>query len=100
MTAMASNSRSVLVTGGSGFIGAQFVAALAAARGDIETLVSLDVREVPESERLPGVVYATGDIRGSGVVDLLREHAVDTAVHLAAIVTPGMPTNSIRCQTF
>jgi len=86
---VASNSRSVLVTGGSGFIGSQFVAALAADRGDVATLVSLDVRSVPESERLPGVVYATGDIRGPEVAELLNEHAVDTVVHLAAIVTPG-----------
>lgn len=90
---MASNPRSVLVTGGSGFIGSQFVAALAANRGDIEVLVSLDVREVPLSERLPGVVYATGDIRGSEVLELLREHSVDTVVHLAAIVTPGKETS-------
>ena len=90
---MASNSRSVLVTGGSGFIGSQFVAALAADRGDVETLVSLDVRHVPENERLQGVVYATGDIRGPEVAELLREHAVDTVVHLAAIVTPGKETS-------
>jgi len=90
---MASDSRSVLVTGGSGFIGAQFVAALAADSRDISTLVSLDLREVPESERLPGVVYATGDIRGSEIAELLREYAVDTVVHLAAIVTPGKDTS-------
>ncbi len=90
---MASNSRSVLVTGGSGFIGSQSVAALAADRGDVETLVSLDVRSVPEDERLQGVVYATGDIRGPEVAELLREHAVDTVVHLAAIVTPGKETS-------
>jgi len=83
----------VLVTGGSGFIGSQFVAALAADRRDVETLISLDVREVPEGERLPGVVHATGDIRGPEVASLLREHAVDTVVHLAAIVTPGKETS-------
>lgn len=83
----------MLVTGGSGFIGSQFVAALAADRRDVETLISLDVREVPEGERLPGVVHATGDIRGPEVASLLREHAVDTVVHLAAIVTPGKETS-------
>jgi len=83
----------VLVTGGSGFIGSQFVAALAADLGDVQTLVSLDLRDVPENERLPGVVYATCDIRGPEVAELLREHAVDTVVHLAAIVTPGKETS-------
>jgi UDP-glucose 4-epimerase len=86
---VAENARSVLVTGGSGFIGSRFVATLAADRGDVATLVSLDLRRVPEEERLPGVIYATGDIRGSEVAELIAEHAVDTVVHLAAIVTPG-----------
>ena len=56
-------ARSVLVTGGSGYLGSQLVAQLAADRGDLETLVSLDLRPVPETERLPGVVYEAGDIR-------------------------------------
>jgi UDP-glucose 4-epimerase len=58
-------------------------------RGDIETLVSFDLRAVPEAERLPGVIYETGDIRDPSIEDLLLQHAVDTVVHLAAIVTPG-----------
>ncbi len=84
-----SSARSVLVTGGSGYIGAQLVACLSATPGEIETIVSLDVREVPDAERLPRVIYRTGDIRGPEVADLLSEHGVDTVVHLAAIVTPG-----------
>jgi UDP-glucose 4-epimerase len=86
---VAGNARSVLVTGGSGFIGSQLIAALAADRGEITSLISLDLRPVPEAERLSGVVYATGDIRGKEVAELIAEHAVDTVVHLAAIVTPG-----------
>jgi UDP-glucose 4-epimerase len=84
-----SPSRSVLITGGSGYLGSQLVARLAADRGDIETLVSLDLRSVPETERLSGVVYEATDIRSSAVVELLRQYHVDTVVHLAAIVTPG-----------
>lgn len=83
------SARSVLVTGGAGYLGSQLVARLAAERGELETLVSMDLRPVPEAERLPGVRYASGDIRAPGIEDLLREHAVDTVVHLAAIVTPG-----------
>jgi UDP-glucose 4-epimerase len=79
----------VLVTGGSGYLGSQLVAQLAADRGGLETLVSLDLRPVPETERLPGVVYEAGDIREPVIADLLRRYRVDTVVHLAAIVTPG-----------
>jgi len=82
-------SRSVLITGGSGYLGSQLVAELAADRGDVETLVSLDLRSVPEADRLPGVVYEAGDIREPVIADLLHRHGVDTVVHLAAIVTPG-----------
>lgn len=82
-------SRSVLITGGSGYLGSQLVAELAADRGDVETLVSLDLRPMPEADRLPGVVYEAGDIREPVIADLLHRHGVDTVVHLAAIVTPG-----------
>lgn len=83
------SARSVLVTGGSGYLGSQLVAQLAADRGDLEALVSLDLRPVAEAERLSGVVYEAGDIREPVIADLLRRHRVDTVVHLAAIVTPG-----------
>ena len=75
----------VLVTGGGGYLGSQVVAGLAGGDG----IVSLDVRDVPAERRLPGVVYATADIRDAGIVELLREQRIDTVVHLAAIVTPG-----------
>jgi len=84
-----SGSRSVLVTGGSGYIGSQLVADLASNRGELETIVSLDLRPVPEDRRLDGVHYRTGDIRDPGISEAFRSHAVDTVVHLAAIVTPG-----------
>ena len=86
---MGAPSRSVLVTGGAGFIGAQLVAELARERGALETIVSLDVRDVAAADHLQGVFYATGDIRGPEVTKLLRAHTVDTVVHLAAVVTPG-----------
>jgi UDP-glucose 4-epimerase len=75
----------VLVTGGGGYLGSQVVAGLAGGDG----IVSLDVRDVPAERRLPGVVYASADIRDAGIVELLREQRIDTVVHLAAIVTPG-----------
>jgi len=82
----------VLVTGGGGYLGSQVVGALAA-RG-APRVVCLDVRDVPAQRRLPEVVYASADIRDRAPLEaLLREHAVDTVVHLAAIVTPGRKTD-------
>jgi UDP-glucose 4-epimerase len=77
------------VTGASGLVGRQVLRRLAAEPGDLETLVALDLREPPAAERLAGVTYREGDIRDRGLAALLREHAVDAVVHLAAIVTPG-----------
>lgn len=85
----------VLVTGGGGYLGQQVVAALAAklASNDDRRVVALDLREAPGPKRLAGVRYAAADIRDPGVVTLLREHRIDTVVHLAAIVTPGGKSN-------
>jgi len=78
----------VLITGADGFLGRGLVAALAAS-GECEVLVAQDVREVPQSRRLPGVVYEQQDVRDASLVDALRRHGIDTVVHLASIVTPG-----------
>ena len=80
---------SVLVTGASGLIGRQVIAQLAAQPGDISHLVAMDLRDVPEGGRLPGVSYLSGDIRNPQLGKQLNEHEVDCVVHLAAIVTPG-----------
>lgn len=86
-----SGAPSVLVTGGAGMLGRQVVAALA---GEGVPVVACDVRDVPAAERAAGAVYAAGDIRDRArIAVLLAEHAVDTVVHLAAIVTPGRQSN-------
>ncbi len=87
MTTDPSTDRSVLVTGAGGYIGRQLVAALSAA--GVERVVAVDVRDEPLADRVGGVVYRVGDVRDSELVDVVREHAVDSVVHLAAIVTPG-----------
>jgi UDP-glucose 4-epimerase len=79
----------VLVTGASGLIGRQVVSRLHAGDTGIEKIVAADIRPLPEKERLDGVDYCSVDIRDAGIADLLGEHAVDTIVHLAAIVSPG-----------
>jgi UDP-glucose 4-epimerase len=87
------NAKRVLVTGAGGYLGRQVGAALAAPEGGVDKVVALDLREPEAAQRLPGVVYATADIRDAGLGALLQEHRIDTVVHLAAIVTPGKRSN-------
>ncbi len=79
----------VLVTGASGYLGRQVIARLAdpALPDRPERIVAHDIRA--PAERLPGVVYEEADIRDPRIADALAEHAIDTVVHLASIVTPG-----------
>lgn len=77
----------VLVTGGAGFLGSHVAAALAA-REDVELVVAGDVREPVQLP--PGVIFATCDVTDAPTIaPLMREHSIDTVVHLAAIVNPG-----------
>jgi dTDP-glucose 4,6-dehydratase len=86
--------RSVLVTGGAGFIGSNFVHYLLNAETDIQ-VVNLDALTYAGSlENLTGLqpegapsrhTFIKGNICDRDlVVDLLREHQIDTIVHFAA----------------
>jgi len=80
-------TRSVLVTGGAGYLGSLLVDDLATVPGDLETIVAADIRR---PERLPdGVTFVESDVRDPSLADILTEYAVDVVVHLAAIVSPG-----------
>ena len=87
MTASSLATRRILVTGADGFLGRGVVAALA--REGVHTLVAADVREVPAERRLPGVIYLVQDVRDPALAQTLADHAIDSVVHLASIVTPG-----------
>ncbi len=80
-------ARSVLITGAEGYLGRLVVKALAAEPGDIKTIIASDIR--PPAQPLENVIYVTTDIRSDELASALREHQVDTLVHLAAIVSPG-----------
>lgn len=83
--------RNILVTGGAGFIGSNFVRHILDARQDVH-VVNLDVLSYAGSREnlkdLPGVgrhEFVHGDIRDRPLVDrLLRDHNIDTIVHFAA----------------
>jgi UDP-glucose 4-epimerase len=81
--------KKVFVTGSSGYLGSQTVAALAK-RPDL-LVIALDVRE--PAARLPGVVYEVADIRAPEVNGIIGRNAPDVIVHLASIVTPGKNSN-------
>lgn len=83
--------RNVLVTGGAGFIGSNFVRYLLAAEPAVQ-IVNLDALTYAGSlENLTGLldperhVFVQGDICDRGLVDrLIRDHDIDTVVHFAA----------------
>jgi dTDP-glucose 4,6-dehydratase len=82
---------SLLVTGGAGFIGANFVHYWLGAHPDDRVIV-LDAltyagnqASLEPSRGHPGLVFCRGDIRDIGLVErLLREQSVTTVVHFAA----------------
>ncbi len=75
----------VLITGAAGFIGRALTSALKSAH----YVVALDLREVPEEQRLPGVTYATGDIGDPKLAATFRTYKPETVVHLASVVAAG-----------
>ena len=85
-------ARRVLVTGAAGFLGQGLIAQLAR-QGNCEAVIAVDVREVPEAQRLSGITYLTQDVRDPALANTVTAHRIDTLVHLAAIVTPGKDTH-------
>jgi UDP-glucose 4-epimerase len=75
----------VLITGAAGFIGRALTSALKSAH----YVVALDLREVPEAQRLPGVTYAVGDIGDPALPAIFRTYQPETVVHLASVVAAG-----------
>jgi nucleoside-diphosphate-sugar epimerase len=77
-----------LITGGSGFVGAELVAALAA-RGD--RVVAFDLRSSPRLEQIiaahPQVSFVAGEIiEWTGVAAIMQALKPDAVIHCAAIV--------------
>ncbi|WP_420223968.1 dTDP-glucose 4,6-dehydratase [Pigmentiphaga litoralis] len=88
---MSYQPKNILVTGGAGFIGSNFVRYLLGAAKDVK-VVNLDLLTYAGNpDNLKGMegedrhILVQGDICDRTLVDrLLREHAIDTVVHFAA----------------
>ncbi|MEO8586503.1 MAG: NAD-dependent epimerase/dehydratase family protein [Acidobacteriota bacterium] len=79
---MMPEARSVLVTGGAGFIGSHLADAFLA---EGKRVVILDNLSTGHSSRIPaGALFVAGDIRTFDIAGLLRAEKVDTIVHHAA----------------
>lgn len=106
----------VLVTGGAGFIGSNFIHYILSKRSDVETLVNLDLLTYAGNlENLLSVrddsryVFVHGDIRDKALAEeLFSRYEFDTVVHFAAeshvdrsIVEPEifLTTNIVGSQT-
>ncbi|GMU92090.1 MAG: putative UDP-glucose 4-epimerase GalE1 [Candidatus Hydrogenedentota bacterium] len=84
-----SSPPSLLLTGAGGYLGLETVRSLSAIRDQFRRIIALDVREIEEPLRCPGVEYVVCDVRSHDLADVIREGEVDSVVHLASIVTPG-----------
>lgn len=93
MNNQGSQYRSVLVTGAEGYIGKILVELLAQNPKRIKTIIATDIIEPTDRSKFDNIQYITLDIRDKGLVDIMKERAVDVVVHLAAIVTPGKKTS-------
>ena len=108
--------KNILVTGGAGFIGSNFVHYVLQTRDDIQRLVNYDLltyagnlENLKDIEKDPRYTFVRGDIRDrKAVKELFDEYNFDTVVHFAAeshvdrsIVEPELflTTNVVGTQT-
>lgn len=88
MSAPSPQASRVLVTGAAGFLGQGLLGALSQSPS-CELVIAVDVREIPDAQEHPGIIWVKQDVRDPALADTIALHRIDTVVHLASIVTPG-----------
>ena len=78
-------SPTILVTGGSGYIGRLVVARLASS-DQVNAVVSVDLH--PPANPTDGVEYVAADVGSPELAEIIEQRGVDVVIHLAAVVTP------------
>lgn len=87
-TAVETPSKTVLVTGASGYLGKHLVHTLALNRQGIKNIIAADIRNPAPEDQEKDVTYLKADVRSLEMHSIIKTHSVDTIVHLATIVTP------------
>jgi UDP-glucose 4-epimerase len=80
--------KSILITGAGGYMGKLVIESLVSQKDFIKKIVAHDIKSVSEKERQKDVVYVQGDIRSPNVTEIIRQHMIDTVVHLVSVVSP------------
>jgi UDP-glucose 4-epimerase len=87
----------VLITGGSGFIGAHLARRLIREGHDVVTLDNLPsnvIHGVLEPEEILQVKFVTGSVSSlSDVAHAIKDHGVDRVIHLASLLHPASNEN-------
>jgi UDP-glucose 4-epimerase len=81
-------ARSVAIVGAAGHVGGKVIERLVGDRRAVETILAVDIREVPADQQQEGVIYEVLDVRSAELSERFREHRVECVVHLASVTNP------------
>lgn len=81
--------KKVLITGAAGYLGSEVIKVISK-DSRFEKIIGADVRDRPAYLDGLNFTYVKADVRDAGgMLRLMKEHQIDTVVHLASIVNPG-----------
>ena len=86
-------SQKVLITGAGGYLGSEVIRVISK-DPRFEEIVGVDVRDKPHYLDDCDFTYIKSDVRSAvELVQIMKDHKIDTVVHLASIVSPGKNPN-------